>query len=163
MEVWKPVKGFEEYSVSNYGRVYSIKSGKIMQQKTTRKGYKEIKLFKDHERHYFRVHRLVATAFVDNPDNLPFINHIDEDKSNNMASNLEWCTTLYNNNYGSRTDKAVRARSKPVQAVKNGEVALEFNSVNDAARNGFQASCISLCCNGRMQHHKGYEWRFKEE
>ena len=166
-ESWKPVVGFEGlYEVSNLGEIRSLArpgawSTRILKQKTTQKGYREVKLFKGGKRHYFRVHRIVAEAFVPNPKKLEFINHKDERKSNNEASNLEWCSTEYNNRYGTRISRAAASRSRAVVGMKRGEIVYEFASVNSAAEAGFSPSCVSRCCNGLAKSHLGIEWRFK--
>lgn len=123
MELWKEIKGFEGlYEVSTEGRVRGIDryvkssngglnlwKGKELQQ-FLRNGYKSVQLCKDGKHKPYYVHRLVATAFIDNPDNLPQINH-KNGKTNNNVDNLEWCSALYNINYGDRTEKAISTRS----------------------------------------------------
>lgn len=117
-EVWKDIKGYEgRYQVSNTGRIRSVarvvtwKNGEVKTYKSrimktkARGNYVGISLYKDYKSKDYMVHRLVAEAFIPNPDNLPFVNHIDENKENNIASNLEWCTRQYNNNYGRRNEK----------------------------------------------------------
>lgn len=111
-EVWKPIKGYEGiYEVSNYGRIKSLqrirnnKNGLITLKTSIRKpqvsrgGYLCVILRKHNDPKYHYVHRLVASAFIPNPNNYPFINHIDEVKTNNQVNNLEWCSRLYNNNF----------------------------------------------------------------
>lgn len=124
MEVWKEIEGFEGlYEVSNEGRVRGIdryvksSKGKLNHlkekelQQFLKNGYLAVRLCKDgkHKAHY--VHRLVATAFIDNPDNLPQINHKNENRTDNRIENLEWCSVFYNINYGDRTEKAISTRS----------------------------------------------------
>ena len=124
-EIWKPVKGFEGYyEVSNLGRVRSIDrvvvdtirncerllKGKVLIQRDNSNGYKGVMFCKEHKLYNKYVHRLVAEAFLPNQDDLPQVNHKDEDKSNNRADNLEWCTQLYNNIYGSRMERQVNTR-----------------------------------------------------
>lgn len=125
-EIWKPVKGYEGYyEVSNLGRVRSldrtvidkggrpqVKKGCILKSRPDRQGYIVVALSKN--RHYLHkcVHTLVADAFIPNPDNLPQINHKDEVKSNNVFTNLEWCTSKYNANYGNRNIKMVKTKIK---------------------------------------------------
>lgn len=105
-EVWKDIEGYEGlYQVSNLGNVRSLNYGrtgeiKLLKQSTDC-GYKRVMLYKDGERERYLVHRLVAMTFIPNPDDLPQVNHKDEDKSNNNVNNLEWCTGEYNMNYGS--------------------------------------------------------------
>ena len=102
-EVWKDCVGYEGlYRVSDKGRIYSVRKHKIMHDYLNRDGYKKVLLITESgKRKEERVHRLVATAFIPNPDNLPCINHKDENKLNNYAENLEWCTVQYNTSYSS--------------------------------------------------------------
>lgn len=136
-EIWSNIVGFENfYEVSNLGRVrgknrirkskgtsLSFVMGKILTQKTDKDGYKEVALCKDGKMYSRRVHRLVASAFIPNPNNYPIINHIDENPSNNCVSNLEWCSKSYNTKY------SVHKRSQKV--ICNG---VEFPSINALAR-----------------------------
>ena len=102
MEEWKDINGFEGlYKISNYGQVWSCRRSKIMSLKDTKDGYKAVSLYKNDKRYYFRVHRLVGQAFIPNPNNLPVINHLDENKTNNIWTNLEWTTVQENNLYSS--------------------------------------------------------------
>lgn len=124
IEEWRPVPGYEGlYEVSSYGRVrsldryvktcygsYRLHKGKVLSPGIRPDGYLVVSL----QYRMFRVHRLVAEAFIPNPDNLPQVNHKDEDKSNNRFDNLEWCDSKYNNNYGT-----ARIRAKET-AIKNG-------------------------------------------
>lgn len=121
MENWKPVKNYENlYEVSDCGNVRSldrvvpykngyektqIKKGKMLSQKTDKDGYKSVTLCVNQQMKCFRVHRLVAQAFIPNPNNLPLINHKDENPNNNHASNLEWCDRSYNRTYGTTPEK----------------------------------------------------------
>lgn len=127
-EEWRPVKGYEElYEVSNTGRVrsldkyvknghssYRLHKGKVISLLKGEYGYIQVNLCCNRKMYKKYVHRLVAQAFIPNPDGLPQVNHKDEDKSNNCVENLEWCDAKYNINYGKRSDK-VRDTS-----IKNG-------------------------------------------
>ena len=95
-EQWKRIKGHPRYLVSNYGNVYSEYKNGLLKQMKDAYGYAQVNL----NRHPKKVHRLVAEAFIPNPEELPEVNHKDEDKSNNRIDNLEWCTSKYNMNYG---------------------------------------------------------------
>ena len=121
-EIWRPVVGYEGlYEVSSYGRVrsldryvkgksesYRLHKGKVLSPAKDRYGY----LFLVLQGRRFSIHRLVAEAFISNPDNLPQVNHKDEDKTNNMVDNLEWCDAKYNLNYGTRKDKVRESKLK---------------------------------------------------
>lgn len=104
------------------------------------------------------VHRLVAIAFLDNPRNLPFVNHKDEDKLNNYASNLEWCDRKYNNNYGTRNQRTAKKHMKPVMNLDTGEV---FASISDAEKTIETGRChIGGACTGKHKTCGGYRWKF---
>ena len=163
-EVWKPVVGYEGlYEVSNIGRVRSInfhKSGKakVMRPSFNTWGYLIVDLRKNNKRHSYAVHRLVALAFIPNPDNLPEINHKNEIKYDNNVENLEWCTRKYNINYGT----AIKRRSKQiVQFDNNGNVMGKFKSIREASRYcQLDRHSISLCVNGKKKTYKGFVWKY---
>ena len=118
-EIWKDVKGFEGfYQVSNLGRVRSLDRIAVSENRSTQKikgaikkvkvgknGYYMVMFYKDSKYKCAYVHRLVAQAFIPNPDNLPQVNHKDEIRTNNCVDNLEWCDSKYNNNYGTKIDR----------------------------------------------------------
>lgn len=106
-EVWKPIPGYEDYEISSYGRVWSCKRNIVLKLKTVKTGYVFVSLWKDGKQKMFLVHRLVASLFIDNPHNFPTVNHKDENPSNNVVGNLEWCTQGYNNTYGTRMDRVL--------------------------------------------------------
>lgn len=175
-EIWKPKKDYEGlYEVSNLGRVKSLGNGnsnnskeRILKPGKVKGGYLQICLSKNRKHKNFYIHRLVAEAFLPNPDNLPFINHKDEDKTNNSVENLEWCTFEYNINYGTRTLRANKTNtngklSKPVlQFTLDGEFVREWESTMECGRNGFNQGHVAECCRGERKSHKGYIWKYKE-
>lgn len=95
-EIWRDIPQFENYQISNFGRVYSKHKGDIKALEVNKKGYQAIRPYKKNVRKTFRIHRLVAELFIDNPENKPQVNHIDGNKLNNHYSNLEWCTNREN-------------------------------------------------------------------
>ena len=104
-EIWKDVKGYEgKYLISNTGKVKSLTRNRLLKP-VIQKGYMYIHLCKNSKDKAYLLHRLVAKHFVSNPDNLPEVNHKNEDKVNNDASNLEWCDAKYNSNYGTRGER----------------------------------------------------------
>lgn len=120
MEEWKNVIGYEGlYEVSNIGNVRNVRRNTLLRLSKT-KGYIQVYLYKNGVKTGLKVHRLVAEAFIPNPDNLPQVNHKDENKMNNRVENLEWCTAKYNSNYGHRTENIVNTR------VKNGYADPDF-------------------------------------
>lgn len=108
-EVWKPVPGFPDYEVSSEGRIWSKKNGYLKTRLESR-GYEIVNLYLYGKMYTKKVHRLVALAFIQNPDNLPQINHKDENKSNNRIDNLEWCDSKYNLNYGTRIKRQIETK-----------------------------------------------------
>lgn len=121
IEIWKDIEGYEGlYQVSNLGRVKSLKFNKIkiLSQGISGSGYKIASLSKENQRKIFLVHRLVAMVFIKNPNNYPCINHKDENKLNNLANNLEWCTHRYNCNYKNH-NKNLSKSLKSSEKIKN--------------------------------------------
>lgn len=139
-EIWRDVVGYEGlYRVSSTGKVYSILAGRILKTCISNTGYELVCLRSvDGKRHQKTVHRLVATAFVPNPKGLPIVNHKDEDKLNNQADNLEWCTYTYNNEYSGNLQKILEcAKRKSIPCdiyTKDGELVRHFESIRAAAR-----------------------------
>lgn len=111
--------GFEDYIVTSAGEVWSVKSKQYLKPMDNRRGYKYVTLWKDGVRHNQYIHRLVAQAFIPNPKGYPQVNHKDEDKSNNSVGNLEWCTNLYNHNYGTMRRRMVETRSRNKEWIRN--------------------------------------------
>ena len=153
----KDVVGYEGlYAVTSEGEVYSYKSKKFLEPKCEKKGYLIVGLYKNGNRKYFRVHRLVAEAYIPNPEKLPQVNHKDENKANNCLQNLEWCDCKYNNNYGTRIEKI----KKPIlQYDLNGNFIREWECASDV---GIEVqSNIVTCLKGRYKTAYGYVWKYK--
>lgn len=128
-EVWKPVVGYESrYLVSNMGRVFSLIKDKMLKQIETPYGYLVVNLYDGNKMKQIRVHRLVAMAFIPNPDSLPQVNHIDEDKHNNYIDNLEWCNAKYNANYGTRNERLAKTLSEN-KTLPIGQYDLNWNLI----------------------------------
>ena len=169
-EIWKDIKDYEGlYQVSNFGRVKSLKrkwviKDKILKPTKNRNGYIMIILCKKSMKKNILLHRLVAEAFIPNTDNLPQVNHKDEQKNNNVVSNLEWCDAKYNNSYGTKLNRYSLKRSKPVlQYDLQGNFIKEWASAMECGRNGFQQGNIIRCCRGKYKQHKGFIWKFKND
>lgn len=167
-ENWKVVVGYEGlYEVSDLGRVRSLNYNKtgviqVMKHKVNKLGYQSVHLSKEGKAKTLYVHRLVAQAFIPNPDNLPEVNHKDENPSNNRVENIEWCDRTYNNNYGSRNEKAAESLCIPIiQYSKDGTIVALYNGVNDAERQtGVGHSNITKCCKYIRKTAGGYIWRY---
>ena len=165
IEYWRPIPGYEEYEVSNLGRVKGKE--RILKPSKNKDGYLAVGLYKSGQRKIFKVHRLVAIAFIPNPDKLPCINHKDENPGNNVASNLEWCTQKYNVSYAtanqrrSKTLQNCNHFTKPVyQYTLDGVLVRVWPSVNEAGRNSFLSSHVAACCRGKRKSHRGYRWSY---
>ena len=157
------------YKVSNLGRILSLNyrnTGKAELRTPVEmsNGYLQIGLSKNGECKKCYVHRLVAQTFIPNPDNLPEINHIDEDKTNNRVDNIEWKSHKDNINHGTRTERVAKARSKRViQLSLSGEFIREWTSTMECERNGFNHSAVGKCCNGNRKTHKGFRFMYAED
>lgn len=128
-EIWKPILGYENlYSISNFGNVFSIQSKRNIKQTKNSKGYLIVGLCKNKKRKSCLIHRLVAEAFIDNPNKLPEINHKDENPLNNTITNLEWCTHKYNMNYNN-LGKRAKIKKELNEIYKQEDIILEVQSL----------------------------------
>lgn len=165
------IKGYEGlYKINKKGEIVSMNyrgHGKphIMSNKPNAGGkYYAITLRKNGEDKTYMVHRLVAETFIPNPNNLPQINHKDENGLNNVVDNIEWCDRSYNMNYGSRAKRQASQIKKPVlQFTLNGEFIREWDGGCDAEEfyNRREAQNIGRCCRGVIKSAYGFLWRFK--
>lgn len=169
-EIWKPVKGYEgEYEVSNLGRVKSLPrkttSGKLLKYSDNGNGYQHLVLTKNGSQRDFYVHRLVAQTFIPNPDNLPEVNHKDENKANNCVDNLEWCNKKYNMNYGTAIKRASEKQMFHIsQYTINGEYVASYYGLSEAANAiNVGKSAITNCLKGRSQLCGGFIWKYKDK
>lgn len=159
----KRIRGYEDYSIDEYGNVYSYKSRRYVSQQKGKDGYFYVGLCKDGKRKAFAVHRLVATHFIENTDGLPQVNHKDENKENNEVSNLEWCDERYNTNYGSARQRQADKVCKAIVCIETGEVFL--SQIEAGKTLTVSHRHISDCCKNQRHTCGGYHWRYasKEE
>lgn len=166
MEEWKDVVGYEGlYKVSNYGNLFSCRRGIVMKQTTTKKGYLSCGLCVGGKQKIHAVHRVVASAFLPNPYNLPQVNHKDECKTNNRVENLEWCTDEYNRHYGTTVEKAAKGHYKKVdQYALDGKLIRTWDGISVAADTlGVSRTHITDCCKGGLNKTGGFMWKYHEE
>lgn len=178
--IWKDIRGYKGiYQVSNDGRVRTVEhitNGRHVKPKELKvtilkcNRYARVRLYKQGKYRDYMVHRLVANEFVPNPDNKPQVNHIDGNRGNNNANNLEWCTQAENNRHAidiglqNPSVMLTATRKKVLQLTLDGQVVREWRSMSEAAReNRLEVSNISHCCKGRIKSTGGYRWRLASE
>ena len=184
LEIWRTAvydgEVYEDFEVSNLGRIKSLnyrRTGRaeLLKPGENIDGYFFVIVSKNKETKTCLVHRLVAFTFLENPENLPEVNHKDEDKTNNFVflnedgsvdkekSNLEWKNHRDNCNHGTRNKRSAKARSKKVlQLSLSGELIREWPSAMEIQRQlGFHQSAICNCCNGKLPHYKGFKWCYE--
>ena len=165
----KKIKNFENYCIYDNGDVINLSTNKILKGSIGENGYKYYRLSKNNHKKMFYAHRLVAEHFIDNPYNLPQVNHKDECKINNCVTNLEWCTQQQNHDYGTRNERTGRSQMNKqgskvlLQYDLQGNFIKEFPSVSEASRElGKSQANISRCANGFKNQAYGFIWKFKE-
>ena len=185
LEVYSTIEGFNDYLVTSQGRVLSLnynRENKMreLKQRKNNCGYMLVTLFKNGKRFDKTVHRLVAQAFISNPENKTQVNHIDEEKTNNHVSNLEWVTAKENTNHGTRNERAGKTiskvssdgrrkgknhpRAKSIIGFKiNGCEIKYYKYMKESEKDGFSRVCIRLCCEGKQKSHKDYKWFYTDE
>lgn len=161
-EIYKVIQEFDKYEVSNTGNIRNVASHKILIPWTNNKGYLVVGLRKNGKTYRVTVHRLVAQAFIPNPNNYPQVNHIDENKSNNNVINLEWCTNLENRRHGTVRRRIGEHFRKPVEQLNfDNNVIRRFSSITEASSAlHLDASTIGDCCRGIYSQSGGFKWRF---
>ena len=166
-EVWKPIRlNGCDLDISNFGKIRFSKNKNPKAFHLNRYGYPTIHIRQNGKVYAYRIHRLVAMLFVNNPNPQKYdcINHKDENPQNNMADNLEWCDRKYNNNYGGHNKRSAKTRSKSIiQYDLQGNIVRKWESATVAARElGYSQSCINWCCLRKPKYnsYKGYIWRY---
>lgn len=179
-EIWKDItveyKGVLHdftglYEVSNMGRVRNSKTGRIMKLIKNKQGYLLVALSRNGKQKNFYIHRLVASAFIPNPNNLPYVNHKSEVKTENYVDNLEWCDAKYNNSFGTRTERVGdklrgkqrleftgdnHPRAKKVMCIETGQVFGTLKEAQEWLGKGHIISCLK----GKTKTAGGYHWEY---
>lgn len=195
MEEWKDIQGYEDmYMVSNLGNVISLKREEpYLMKHHEHNGYLYVMLSIDGVKRFVTIHRLVAVAFIPNPDNLPEVNHKDEDKTNNHVENLEWCSREYNASYGtvkeriskSNKGKKLSEKTKKLMSEHNwmtgrtgeqhpnakavlcydmqGNFVKRYPSMAATEEDGFSRFGVNACCRHRSKHHRGHIFKYESE
>ena len=170
MEIWKDIEGYEgKYQVSSWGRVKSLNynhTGKeqCIKPEANNKGYFQVALCKNGKVQRPYVHRLVASAFLSNPNNLSEINHKDENPKNNCVSNIEWISHKDNCRYGTRNERILENRTGPFKEkqIYCVELDMTFKSSHEAERQtGANQQNIISCCQGKRKRAGGFHWKYK--
>lgn len=179
MEIWKIINEYPEYEVSTYGNIRSIdrsfidsmgrkyhKKGQLLKlnYQTDKDGYTQVmvSLWSNKKYHRLLVHRLVAKAFIPNPNNLPQINHKDEDSTNNYVDNLEWCTCKYNINYNDLIERRSKNKCRKIDVfdIENRFIETVASGIEASKKYKVSRGSISSCCNGNIPSVKKYIFRF---
>lgn len=172
--IWKNIEDFENYEINNYGVIRIKKNKKILKYQIDKDGYYVINLYKNSKYKHFRVSRLVAIAFIPNPNNFPVVNHKDENKQNNCVSNLEWCTIAYNNAYGTKGKRSGNKQRNKIRYTKANRKVIQYDLSNNpieiyksimtvAKKLHVDGTHIVDVCKGRRKTAYGYKWRYIDE
>ena len=153
-EVWKIMKEHSNYEVSNLGKIKNKKTGRIRKTSINNKGYEQFIVYIDKKPKTFYVHRVVANNFLKNFNNLPEVNHKDENKLNNCVDNLEWCDGCYNLHYGTRIERIINKKKplyiKIIQKDKNKNIIKIWENIDEiVCNNNYHRSNIYKCCQGK--------------
>ena len=160
----KDIKNFEgKYAITEDGQVYNYRLKRFMKLETCANGYQRIELSNNGKAERFFVHRLVAEAYLDNPNNYPIVNHKDYNPANNCVDNLEWCSYSYNNTYNDRAKKVAAMKSQKVkQMTMSGELIKVWDSAAEASRE-LGISSVYRAANGTRKSAGGFKWEYVKE
>lgn len=172
-EIWKKINNYNNYEISNLGNVRRYNKSNYYDKRTPKytylkpqklkRGYLQVRIYNDNGFVAKSIHRLVAETFIPNVDNLPQINHKDEDPSNNNVSNLEWCDNWYNSHYGRHIENVKEKHYKKViQYSENNKIIKKWNSILEASiQNNIDSSSITKVCRGKRKTAGGYIWKYE--
>lgn len=171
IELWKSITGYDNYAVSNLGKVKNLSNGKVLKPINAGNGYLRVGLYSNGKQKLVSLHRLVANAFIPNYKNLPQINHKNENKADNCVENLEWCTPKYNSNYGTKVTRVVNTKQtngiyekfkdKIRKAIYCVETRKIYPSIKIASEiTGLDRGGLSKACTGAYKTCGGYHWSF---
>ena len=165
-EVWKIMKEHSNYEVSNLGKIKNKTTGRIRKTSINNKGYEQFIVYIDKKPKTFYVHRVVANNFLENFNNLPEVNHKDENKLNNCVDNLEWCDGCYNLHYGTRIERIINKKKplyiKIIQKDKNKNIIKIWENIDEiVCNNNYHRSNIYKCCQGKLKTAYGYVWKYE--
>ena len=175
MEVWKIIDKAPNYEVSDLDNIRNIKTLKFLKGVPNQKGYLRVNLYIDKKLTTVLIHRIVAEAFIENVENLPQVNHLNEDKSDNTANNLEWCTNLQNRRHGTVIERIAKSNSISIlQYSLDGILIKEWQSANLASKalNLSSSSHIYECCKGgfyrkglwvNVNSAHGFVWKYNDK
>ena len=161
--IWKPIKGYEDlYEIDNCGVVRNKRTLRLLKLCVSKKGYICVGLHKNGVEKKFKIHRLVAEAFIKNPLNKKEVNHIDENKQNNNVDNLEFVTRRENVNHSHIIERLANKNSKPIlQFSLDDEFIKQWKSASEVGRTlNIDPSCIIKVCRGKRKQCCGYKWRY---
>lgn len=155
------IQDFPDYSIFKDGTVVNNISGKPLKPSSSSNGYMVVALYKNKRRFQFYLHRLVAIHFINNPEQLQYVNHMDENKSNNSVDNLEWCTASYNANYGTRNIRQAQTQGNGIKAFKQGILVGTFYSQSKCAKElNISQSSVSMAVRGLLKTVRGYTFEY---
>ena len=163
---WKSIEGYDNYKINDNGDIYNIKKGKLIKTTIFNNRYRFATLWKNGKSKKFKVSRLVAQAFIPNPNNLPCVNHKDENKLNDSVSNLEWCSYSYNINYGTANNKRAKALGKKVNKIDiiTNTILKTYDTISEASRDNKKCYIPNIikCCNHEYGFKTcgGFKWEY---
>jgi len=161
-EIWRSIKDYEGlYEVSNWGRVRNSRTGRVLRPGLAGNGYYTVNICRRNSK---CIHRLVAEAFIPNPNNYPEVNHKDENKLNNRVDNLEWCPAEYNINYGTGNERRLYTERLGTiyQYTPDGRLYWIWRSATECSKiTGFSQGNISAVCRGSRKSAYGYKWSYE--